>query len=67
MPNRNPRTTPAQRRHDATLKLEILRQHIKAGVDALDRGDFIEIDGANLEDFLKPPCNRRRPRGRRRS
>ena len=53
MPNRNPTTTSQQRPHDAPLKLKILRQLIKAGVDALERGDFVEVDDADLDDFLQ--------------
>jgi antitoxin ParD1/3/4 len=41
-----------RRRKDA-LKLEALRMRLKAGVDALERGDFIEIDEADLEDYLE--------------
>src|ERR1700741_5073767 len=33
-----------QRRKEDALKLKALRQQIKAGTDALDRGDFVEID-----------------------
>jgi hypothetical protein len=62
MPNRNINLMP----QDA-LKLKALRQQIQAGRDALDRGDFIEVDDGDLEDFLKSPCNRRRPANRRRS
>ena len=53
MPNRKPTTTSEQRPHDAALKLKILRQLIKTGVDALELGDFVEVDGADLEDFLQ--------------
>jgi antitoxin ParD1/3/4 len=35
------------------LKLKALRAQIKAGVDALDRGDFVEIDDADLDSFLE--------------
>jgi antitoxin ParD1/3/4 len=42
----------SRRRQDA-LKLEALRMHIKAGVEALERGDFIEIDEVDLEDYLE--------------
>jgi antitoxin ParD1/3/4 len=41
-----------QRRKEDALKLKALRQQIKAGIDALDRGDFVEVDGADLETFL---------------
>jgi antitoxin ParD1/3/4 len=42
----------SRRRQDA-LKLEALRMRIKAGVDALERGDFIEIDEVDLENYLE--------------
>lgn len=42
-----------QRRREDVLKLEALRIHIKAGIDALDRGDFIEVDEADLDDYLE--------------
>lgn len=34
------------------LKLDLLRTQIKAGTDALDRGEFTEVDDAELEAFL---------------
>jgi len=42
-----------QRRREDALKLEMLRAQIKAGVDELDRGDFVEVDDADLENFLE--------------
>jgi antitoxin ParD1/3/4 len=42
-----------QRRHEDTLKLKALRAQIKAGIDALDRGDFVEVDDAELDGFLE--------------
>ena len=42
-----------QRRREDSLKLEILRAQVKAGTDALDRGDFIEVDGTDLDGFLE--------------
>jgi antitoxin ParD1/3/4 len=42
-----------QRRREDTLKLKALRAQIKAGVDALDRGDFVEVDDAELDAFLE--------------
>jgi antitoxin ParD1/3/4 len=41
-----------QRRKEDALKLKALRQHIRAGVDALENGDFVEVDEGNLEDFF---------------
>jgi antitoxin ParD1/3/4 len=42
-----------QRRREDALKLKALRSQLKAGVDALKRGDFVEIDDADLENFLE--------------
>jgi len=30
-----------------------LRMQIKAGIDALDRGDFVEVDDSELDDYLE--------------
>lgn len=42
-----------QRRKEDALRLKGLRAQIKAGVDALDRGDFVEVEEANLETYLE--------------
>ena len=42
-----------QRRREDALKLKALRMHIKAGVDALEQGDFIEVDEQDLEEYLR--------------
>jgi antitoxin ParD1/3/4 len=42
-----------QRRREDALKLKALRAQIKTGVDALERGDFVEIDGAGLDAYLE--------------
>ena len=42
-----------QRRREDALKLKALRAQIKAGVDALERGDFVEVDDADLDEFLE--------------
>jgi antitoxin ParD1/3/4 len=42
-----------QRRQEDRLKLKALRLQIKAGIDALNRGDFVELDDAELDDFLE--------------
>jgi antitoxin ParD1/3/4 len=42
-----------QRRREDALKLKALRTQIKAGVDALERGEFIEIDEADLDGYLE--------------
>jgi len=42
-----------QRRREDSLRLKALRMRIKSGVDALDRGDFAEVEGADLEGYLE--------------
>lgn len=42
-----------QRRKENSLRLKALRAQIKAGVDALDRGDFAEVEDADLEGYLE--------------
>ena len=42
-----------QRRREDALKLKALRVQISAGIDALDRGDFVEVDDAKLDDYLE--------------
>lgn len=41
-----------QRHHEDELKLVALRAHVEAGVAALERGAFTEVDDANLEACL---------------
>ena len=42
-----------QRRREDDLKLKALRMQIKAGSDAIKRGDFAEIEEADLEGYLE--------------
>jgi antitoxin ParD1/3/4 len=42
-----------QRRGENALKLKALRAKIKAGVKGLDRGDFVEVDEAELDGLLE--------------
>ena len=42
-----------QRRKEDGLRLKALRAQVRAGVDALDRGDFTEIEGVALEGYLE--------------
>lgn len=42
-----------RRRREDDLKLKSLRIHIKAGMDAIKRGDFSEIEEADLESYLE--------------
>ena len=41
-----------QRWQEDELKLTILRKQIKAGITALDRGDFTEVEDADLDSTL---------------
>jgi len=53
-----------QRRREDALKLEALREQIGAGIAAIERGDFIEIDDAELDEYLATvtPQSRGAPR-----
>ena len=42
-----------QKRREDVLKLKALRAQIKAGLDALERGDFTEVAEAELDDYLE--------------
>jgi antitoxin ParD1/3/4 len=42
-----------QRRKEDGLRLKALRAQIKVGIDAIDRGDFMEVDDADLEEYLE--------------
>ena len=42
-----------RRRKEDGLRLKVLRAQIRAGVDALDRGDFAEVDDVDLEGYLE--------------
>jgi antitoxin ParD1/3/4 len=51
-----------QRRKEDSLRLKALRTQIKVGIDAIDRGDFAEVDDADLEGYLErltPPAVKR--------
>lgn len=41
-----------QHRREDALKLQALRQQIDAGLNALDRGEFTEIDDAELDAYF---------------
>jgi antitoxin ParD1/3/4 len=43
-----------------SIKLKALRAQLKAGTDALDRGDFIEVDDADLERLTTPAARHAR-------
>ena len=42
-----------QRRQEDALKLKALRAQVKAGFDALDRGDFVDVDDVELDGYLE--------------
>jgi len=42
-----------QRRREDALRLKSLRLQIKAGTEALDRGDFVEVAEGDLESHLE--------------
>lgn len=41
-----------QRRREDALKLKVLRSQLRAGVEALKRGEFVEIDEVDLVRYL---------------
>jgi len=41
-----------QRRREDALKLKALRLQVKAGVEALEGGDFVEVGAEDLEGYL---------------
>jgi antitoxin ParD1/3/4 len=53
-----------QRRRENELKLKALRARLRVGVEALDRGDFVELDETELEGYLRPARTRSRKRSR---
>lgn len=53
-----------QRRREDALKLDALRQQIDAGVDALDRGEFTEIDDTELDAYLNRLTDRSKSQAR---
>jgi hypothetical protein len=51
-----------RKRDNKSRKLETLRLQIKAGLDALQRGEFTEIADADLERYLNGLASARRTR-----
>jgi antitoxin ParD1/3/4 len=43
---------PQQRRSDDAAKVKALRAEIKAGVDALARGEFVDVEERALDHYL---------------
>ena len=52
-----------QRRREDALKLKALRAQLQAGVEALERGEFVEIDDRGLEAYVRRVTRRRSRRG----
>jgi antitoxin ParD1/3/4 len=42
-----------QRRREDELKLKALRAQIRAGIDELDRGNFVDVDDSDLDAYLQ--------------
>jgi len=42
-----------QRRREDTLKLKVLRAQIRAGIDELGRGNFVEVNDSDLDAYLQ--------------
>ena len=42
-----------QRRREDALKLEALRVQVRAGVDALERGELTEVANSDLDRYLE--------------
>ena len=42
-----------QRRREDELKLKALRMQIKAGIDAIKEGDFVEVEEGHLDGYLE--------------
>jgi hypothetical protein len=46
------------------MRVKILRAEVKKGVDAIDRGDAVDLDDNQLAEYLKGPAAWRRKHGR---
>jgi antitoxin ParD1/3/4 len=53
-----------QRRREDSLKLKALRAQVQAGVDALERGEFVQIDEPELDAYMTRLMAPRSRRGR---
>lgn len=51
-----------QRRQEDALRLRVLRMQIDEGVDALERGDLVELDDDDLDAYLEGLASERAPR-----
>ena len=54
-----------QRRREDAEKLKVLRSALRVGLDDLEAGDYVEVDGAKLESYLLGIARRVRKRRRR--
>jgi antitoxin ParD1/3/4 len=52
-----------QRRKEDAMKLKVLRAHLDAGLAALERGEYDEVDESELEGYLDKlaAASRKRP------
>ncbi len=41
------------RRREDEAKLEALRARLQAGIDDIERGDYVEVDGVELRAYLR--------------
>ncbi len=53
-----------QRRREDAVKLKALRAQLQAGVDALERNEFVHIDEPDLDSYLRRLIATRSRRGR---
>jgi antitoxin ParD1/3/4 len=53
-----------QRRKEDRLRLKALRAQLKVGVEALDRGDFTDVEGTELEAYFEQLAAQAVKRGR---
>ena len=49
-----------QRRREDALKLKALRARLKQSIEAIERGEFVEVDEAELPAFIESLGERRR-------
>jgi len=50
---RNTQRVLQRKRREDALKVRALRLHIRAGAEDIARGNFIDVDDADLEHFLE--------------
>jgi antitoxin ParD1/3/4 len=42
-----------KRRQEDAIKLKLLRAQVRAGIRSLERGEFDQVDEADLDDYLE--------------